>query len=293
MNIFEKLMMISNEIGTLNKDLNVEMSNGKQYSAISEKSVLDAVKPLEYKYRVFSYPVKRTRTSQTMRRDWKDANGQARVTTLFVDRVDVTYRFVNVDDPSQFIEVDSFGTGIDTGDKGPGKAMTYADKYALMKAYKLAAGNASDPDTFGSPDDWGMDGFISSPSNTGSENTPAQPENSMDPQQMSFPAMDMQDPQEYAASLETLEAPPEPDYPSAAEEPPAATPAPEAPVDLPAMTVEEAREFVVTIGTEKGKTLGEVLALDRPKVEFYASDKFKNQRHVKLKAAARCLLDNA
>lgn len=151
MNIFEKLMMISNEIGTLNKDLNVEMSNGKQYSAISEKSVLDAVKPLEYKYRVFSYPVKRTRTSQTMRRDWKDANGQARVTTLFVDRVDVTYRFVNVDDPSQFIEVDSFGTGIDTGDKGPGKAMTYADKYALMKAYKLAAGNASDPDTFGSP----------------------------------------------------------------------------------------------------------------------------------------------
>lgn len=59
------------------------------------------------------------------------------------------------------------------------------------------------------------------------------------------------------------------------------------------MTVEEAREFVVTIGTEKGKTLGEVLALDRPKVEFYASDKFKNQRHVKLKAAARCLLDNA
>ena len=41
--------------------------------------------------------------------------------------------------------------GLDTGDKAPGKAMTYADKYALMKAYKLSTGD--DPDKDASPED--------------------------------------------------------------------------------------------------------------------------------------------
>lgn len=33
---------------------------------------------------------------------------------------------------------------MDAMDKAPGKAMTYADKYALMKAYKISTGD--DPD---------------------------------------------------------------------------------------------------------------------------------------------------
>lgn len=36
------------------------------------------------------------------------------------------------------------GDGIDTQDKAPGKAMTYSDKYALLKAYKIISGD--DPD---------------------------------------------------------------------------------------------------------------------------------------------------
>ena len=44
----------------------------------------------------------------------------------------------------------TYGDGVDTQDKAPGKAMTYADKYALLKAYKIVTGE--DPDQQHSPD---------------------------------------------------------------------------------------------------------------------------------------------
>ena len=45
----------------------------------------------------------------------------------------------------------AYGDGVDTYDKAPGKAMTYADKYALMKAYKISTGD--DPDQEASPEE--------------------------------------------------------------------------------------------------------------------------------------------
>ena len=63
-------------------------------------------------------------------------------------RVKTTYRFVCTDDPSSFIDIVSYGDGVDTQDKAPGKAMTYSDKYALMKAYKIQTGD--DPDQYAS-----------------------------------------------------------------------------------------------------------------------------------------------
>ena len=44
----------------------------------------------------------------------------------------------------------SYADGIDSGDKATGKAMTYSDKYSLLKAYKIATGD--DPDKDASPE---------------------------------------------------------------------------------------------------------------------------------------------
>lgn len=60
------------------------------------------------------------------------------------------YRFVNIDKPEEYIDIDTYGDGVDSGDKAPGKAMTYSDKYALMKAYKIITGD--DPDQISSDD---------------------------------------------------------------------------------------------------------------------------------------------
>ena len=66
------------------------------------------------------------------------------VTITYADIVKMTVRIINVDKPEETIDVESFGRGLDVGDKGFGKASTYARKYALLNAYKIATGE--DPD---------------------------------------------------------------------------------------------------------------------------------------------------
>jgi len=146
MNIYEKLSAITNELKTVAKNLNVDMGKGKSYKAVQEKDVLDAVKPLEEKYKVYSYPV----DSSIIDRDiLVKENDYGKSNTLFM-RLERTYRFVNMEKPDEYVDIKSYGDGLDTGDKAPGKAMTYADKYALMKAYKITTGE--DPDAEGSPE---------------------------------------------------------------------------------------------------------------------------------------------
>ena len=139
MNIFEKLSNITNEISSVNKNLTV--GQGKSaYKAVGEADVLKAVKELEFKYRVYSYPVNREVLESTM---YTTTNEYGDKNNIF-SRIKTVYRFVNIDKPEEYIETITFAEGIDTQDKGSGKAMTYSDKYALMKSYKIITGE--DPD---------------------------------------------------------------------------------------------------------------------------------------------------
>ena len=150
LNIYEKLSMITEEIGVIEKGLTVEINKTRSYKAVSERDVLDAVKPIEKKYRVYSYPAKREVIDRDTLIKESEYNGNITKTNTLFMRIDTTYRFVNLDNPSEYIETTVYGDGLDTGDKAPGKAMTYADKYALMKAYKLSTGD--DPDKEASPE---------------------------------------------------------------------------------------------------------------------------------------------
>lgn len=144
MNIYQKMAAITAELQTVAKNLTVETSKGKGYKAVSERDIIDAVKPLEEKHGVYSYPCDRlVLESQTLESE-STYNGNVTKKTTFFTRIQTTYRFVNVDEPSEFIDTVTFAEGIDTQDKGSGKAMTYGDKYALMKAYKISTGD--DPD---------------------------------------------------------------------------------------------------------------------------------------------------
>lgn len=141
MNIYEKMLRIQTEIPTVAKNLNVETGkNSKSYKAVSERDVKDAVKPLEDKYRVYSYPASKELIEQSFL-EQKTQYGERK---SFFIREKVTYRFVNIDKPDEFIEIEGYGDGIDTGDKAPGKSDTYASKYCIMSAYKISTGD--DPD---------------------------------------------------------------------------------------------------------------------------------------------------
>lgn len=142
MNIYEKLAEITAELSVVAKNLTVGEGRSS-YRAVGEADVLAAVKPLEKKHGIYSYPVCREiADSQIMTST--NYKGQE-VQKQFV-RIKTIYRFVNVEKPEEYIEVTTFGDGVDSQDKAPGKAMTYADKYALLKAYKIITGE--DPDQY-------------------------------------------------------------------------------------------------------------------------------------------------
>lgn len=143
MNLFEKLLNITNEIATVNKNLIV--GEGKsQYKAVGEADVLKAVKELEFKYKVYSYPRARNIVDSQILITEKSYKDELTKSTKQFLRIETIYRFVNIEKPEEFIEVTTYGDGLDTQDKAPGKAMTYSDKYALLKAYKMITGD--DPD---------------------------------------------------------------------------------------------------------------------------------------------------
>ena len=143
MNIFQRVAAITAELGTVAKNLSVKAGGGS-YKAVSERDIIDAVKPLEEKYRVYSYPSAREIIDDEILEGEKTYNGSTTKTTTFFTRIQTVYTFVNIDEPKETFSTIVFSEGIDTGDKGSGKAMTYADKYALMKAYKISTGD--DPD---------------------------------------------------------------------------------------------------------------------------------------------------
>ena len=150
LNIYQRMAAITAELQTVAKNLNVETGKGKGYKAVSERDVIDAVKPLEAKHGVYSYPVSRRVLESAALESESEWNGKVTKKTTFFERIETVYRFVNTDDPADFIETMTFAEGIDSQDKGSGKAMTYADKYALMKAYKISTGD--DPDQTASED---------------------------------------------------------------------------------------------------------------------------------------------
>lgn len=147
MNIYEKLAAITAELNMVAKNLKVGEGRSS-YKAVGEADVLAAVKPLEDKYKVYSYPCTRRIVDSDVITTKKSYNGQESETSKFFMRVETVYRFVNTENPDEVVEVTTYGDGVDSGDKAPGKAMTYGDKYALLKAYKIITGD--DPDQMAS-----------------------------------------------------------------------------------------------------------------------------------------------
>jgi hypothetical protein len=124
-NIHQRLAAVMGEVTYVQK----EKKAGMNYTIVSHDAVTAKVRPVLLKHGIVYYPV-RCQPSQ-------EGNRAAS---------EMTVRFVNVDEPTDFFEVPTFGYGIDPQDKGPGKAMSYAVKYALLKALGLETGDDPDHD---------------------------------------------------------------------------------------------------------------------------------------------------
>lgn len=139
MNIYEKINAVMKEVEYLTKDDKVEFGNTK-YKAISEEKVTTIVREQLVKQGIVIMPVQQECTNKELIRTDKSVN--------MLTSVHVKYRIQNIEDVNDYIEVESNGTGVDTQDKGVGKAMTYAYKYMLLRTFAIPTGE--DPDKISS-----------------------------------------------------------------------------------------------------------------------------------------------
>lgn len=135
MNIYQKIKAIMEDVQYLTKDDRVDTGKGRGYKAISEEKVTSVVRGSMLKHGVVIVPIE----MEHKRTDELVGERINRIST-----VDVKYRIQSADDPEDYIEAVSSGTGVDTQDKGVGKAMTYAYKYLLLRTFAIPTGE--DPD---------------------------------------------------------------------------------------------------------------------------------------------------
>lgn len=139
MNIYEKINEVMKNIEYLAKDDKVEFGTTK-YKAISEEKVTTAVRSELVRQGIVILPVAQESENKELIRTDKSVN--------MLTSVHVKYRIQNMEDKNDYIEVESNGTGVDTQDKGVGKAMTYAYKYMLLRTFAIPTGE--DPDKISS-----------------------------------------------------------------------------------------------------------------------------------------------
>ncbi len=143
LNVFQKLLLVQNELGTLAKE---GKNTNQGYSYAREVDFVHAVKPLFLKNKLAFYMLKAV-PAKIEHLVTKDASGNEKTKTLTT--VMVQYILKNVEEgapDTDYISIEASGQGIDNGDKGIYKAITGAKKYALQSLGMIATGDDPEQD---------------------------------------------------------------------------------------------------------------------------------------------------
>lgn len=125
-NIFQRVLAVMAELDYIQKG---KKTVNNQYRFASHDQVTAAVHPLLVKHGIVVWPSVES---------YKQDNNRTELALLV--------QMVNADEPTDSYTMRFLGYGVDPGDKGPGKAVSYAYKYALLKAFNLETGEDSDND---------------------------------------------------------------------------------------------------------------------------------------------------
>lgn len=136
LNIYQRMLLVMGDIAGVEKK--GKASQGAPFEFVRHDDVMAAVRPALVARGVM--PLVMPDRKRTERLETKTANNKPQ--ELWLMWCDL--HFVNVDDPADRIVIQVPGEGLDTGDKGIGKALSYAVKNALLKTFLLPGGDAAD-----------------------------------------------------------------------------------------------------------------------------------------------------
>lgn len=129
MNIYQRINEVRKMIGYVQKDKAVSTGGGS-YKVVTHDAVTGMVREALIKHGVIIVPSVITAVFHPKEPDAKQRLYEA---TYQVD-------FVNMDDPADRITTQQTAHALDNGDKAPGKAQSYATKYAILKLFNIETG---------------------------------------------------------------------------------------------------------------------------------------------------------
>jgi len=134
MNIYQKLIEVRKTVPYLKKD-----NTGNQFKYVSSSQTLGTLKEKMDEMGLLLIPgIKSKNVSDHSTK----SGGHEYFTEL-----EMQFTWVNSEKPDETIVCDWYGQGLDTGEKGVGKALTYSEKYFLLKFFNIAT-DKDDPDSF-------------------------------------------------------------------------------------------------------------------------------------------------
>jgi hypothetical protein len=131
--IYSAIPAIMAEIPSIYKD---RKNEAQHYSFRGIDDVYNAVNPILAKHRVFM----RADVLEVKREERPSKSGGI---MAFV-QVRVRYSFITTD--GSFVSTDSLGEGMDSGDKATPKAMSIAQKYAILQMFAIPTADPKDPE---------------------------------------------------------------------------------------------------------------------------------------------------
>jgi len=129
LNLFQRIVKVRQSVGYAQKDKSVSTGGGS-YKAVTHDQVTAIVREHMNTFGIVCVP---TLVTSTMHPKEDGAKQQ---------RYDATYSFdfVNADDPADRLTIVIEAHAMDNADKAPGKALSYAKKYAVLKLFEIETG---------------------------------------------------------------------------------------------------------------------------------------------------------
>lgn len=135
MNIYQRINAVRKAIKYVQKDKDVSTGKGGSYRAVTHDMVTAMVRPHMVEHGVVCFPAL---VSSAVSVAPPNADG----TPAKQIRYEATYdfHFVNEADPNDKIVLRIEAHAMDNADKAPGKAISYAKKYAVLKLFEIETG---------------------------------------------------------------------------------------------------------------------------------------------------------
>jgi hypothetical protein len=134
MNIYQKLIEVRKSVPYLKKE-----SQGHQYQYTGSSQVLASVRA---KMDELGLMLIAKVTGHNLI-EGKTAKGAKE----YMTELDIEFTWVNAENLEETIVCPWYGQGVDNSEKGVGKALTYAEKYFMLKTFNIAT-DKDDPDAF-------------------------------------------------------------------------------------------------------------------------------------------------